>query len=278
VHRRQLNGYAAYLFDMDGTLTYHDRAIPGAADALRALKSRGKHVLAVTNNSSLGQHALAERFRRFGLPLEDHEVFSALVATARLVAHEHPGARVHVFGNAGLRTEVERRGLVVTDDIDADYVVVGNHRGLTYDRLTRAMRALLRGARFVTVNMDRTYVGADGDLVPGCGVFAAALERACGRAPDVVVGKPSITLLCEAADSVHQPAAECLYIGDNPEADVAGAHAAGMSAALVLTGVATTPEMAPEPPEHVLSSVADFVTFVDGVDTVDVVDGVRFAL
>src|SRR5689334_20865283 len=253
---RTLNDYAAYLFDMDGTLAYHDQAIAGAADTLRIVKAAGKHVLTVTNNSSLGQHALAERFRRFGLPLEDHEVFSALVATARLVAHEAPGARVHVFGHPGLRSEIERRGLVVTDGVDADYVVVGNHRGITYDRLTTAMRALLRGARFVTVNMDRTYVGEDGDLVPGCGVFAAALERATGRAPDVVVGKPSIRLLCEAAESVGTPAAECVYVGDNPEADVGGAHAAGMAALLVLSGVATSADQCPEPPEHVLPSVA----------------------
>lgn len=259
---RGLADYAAYLFDMDGTLTYHDRAIDGAPEALETLKRHGKHVLAVTNNSSLGQHALAERFRRFGLPLEDHEVFSALVATARLVAHERPGARVHVFGNPGLRSEVERHGLVVTDGVDADYVVVGNHRGVTYDRLTTAMRALLRGARFVTVNMDRTYVGADGELVPGCGVFADALAYATGRQPDVVVGKPSITLLCEAAESVGQPASACVYIGDNPEADIGGAHAAGMAAALVLTGVATSAEHHPEQPEHVLPSVADLVRFV----------------
>ena len=142
---RPLSSYAAYLFDVDGTLVYHDHAVPGAAEALKALKARGKHVLAVTNNSSLGQHALAERCRRFGLPLDDHEVFSALVATARHVAQEQPGARVHVFGNPGLRSECERHGLRVTDDITADYVVVGNHRGITYDNLTLAMRALLRG-------------------------------------------------------------------------------------------------------------------------------------
>ena len=254
---RSLAEYAAYLFDMDGTLTYHDQAIPGAARTLQILKEAGKHVLAVTNNSSLGQHALADRFRRFGLPLEDHEVFSALVATARLVAHESPGARVHVFGNPGLRSEIERRGLAVTDGTDADYLVVGNHRGITYDRLTTAMRALQRGARFVTVNMDRTYVGADGDLVPGCGVFAGALEYATGRAPDVVVGKPSITLLCEAASSVNTAATDCLYVGDNPEADIGGAHAAGMSALLVLTGVASSADQSTEQPEYVLGSVAD---------------------
>ncbi len=188
-------------------------------------------------------------------------MFSALVASARLIAHEQPGARVHVFGNPGLRSECERYGLRVTDGVEADYVVVGNHRGITYDRLTTAMRALLGGARFVTVNMDRTYVGADGELVPGCGVFAAALERAVGRPPDVVVGKPSITLLCEAAESVGSPASECLYVGDNPEADVAGAHAAGMDALLVLTGVVTSAAESAARPEHVLPSVADLITY-----------------
>lgn len=256
---RALSSYAAYLFDMDGTLTYHDRAIPGAAETLHALKAAGKHVLTVTNNSSLGQHALADRFRRFGLPLEDHEVFSAVVAAARLIAHEAPGARVHVFGNPGLRSEVERHGLTVTDADDADYVVVGNHRGISYDRVTTAMRALLRGARFITVNMDRTYVGADGDLVPGCGAFASALSYAVGREPDVVVGKPSITLLCEAAASVDALPGDCLYVGDNPEADVGGAHAAGMHALLVLTGVATSADQYTAAPEHVLPSVADLI-------------------
>jgi NagD protein len=254
---RLLSSYTGYLFDVDGTLAYHDHAVPGAADALLALKAHGKHVVAVTNNSSLGQHALAERFRRFGLPLDDHEVFSAMVATAQYVANEQPGARVYVFGNPGFRAEVERAGLVVSDDDDAEYVVVGNHRTINYQALTTALRALLRGARFIAVNVDRTYVGADGGLVPGAGVFAAALERGAGRPPDVVVGKPSTTLLLEAAHSIGQSPADCLYTGDNLEADVAGAHAAGMDALLVLTGVATGAEECTDPPEHVLPSVAD---------------------
>jgi HAD superfamily hydrolase (TIGR01450 family) len=256
---RPINSYTAYVFDVDGTLVYHDHAVPGAAAALQALKARGKNVLAVTNNSSLARHELAERFREFGLPLDDHEVFSALVATAQLVAHEQPGARVHVFGNPGVAAELVRRGLTLTDGVDADYVVVGNHRGISYERLTVAMRALLKGARFVAINVDRTYVGEDGGLVPGAGVFVAALERAVSRPPDVVVGKPSVTLLHEAAESIGQLPAACLYVGDNPEADIAGAHAAGMDAMLVLTGVASTADEAADPPEYILPSVADLV-------------------
>lgn len=262
--RRPLGSYAAYLFDVDGTLLYPGRAVPGAAEALTALKRHGKAVLSVTNNSSLGRHELGERFREYGLPLDDQEVFSALVATAQLVASEQPGARVHVFGSPGLRAEVERAGLVAGDDVDADYVVVGNHQSVDYDKLTRAMRALLLGARFVAVNADRMYVGSDGGMIPGAGVFVAALERAAGRSPDAIVGKPSATILHEAAQSLGVPASDCLYVGDNPEADIVGAHAAGMDALLVLSGVATDAEACAESPEHVLPSVADLVdTFRD---------------
>jgi NagD protein len=254
---RLVSSYAAYLFDVDGTLVYHDRAVPGVAAALQTLKAHGKHIVAVTNNSSLGQAALGERFRRFGLPLEDHEVFSALVATAQHVANEQPGARVLVFGNQGVRAEVERLGLVLTESTDADYVVVGNHHTISYDKLTTALRALLQGARFVAINVDRTYVGRDGGLVPGAGVFVAALERGDGRPPDVVVGKPSGTLLLEAARSIGQAPADCLYVGDNPESDITGAHDAGMDALLVLTGVTATADGCIDPPEHVLPSAAD---------------------
>jgi HAD superfamily hydrolase (TIGR01450 family) len=261
--RRTLTSYAAFLFDVDGTLVYPERAIPGAAHALATLKARGKCVVAVTNNSSLSRHDLGERFRSFGLPLEDHEVFSALAASAQYIAHESPHARVHVFGNPGLRTEIERVGLVATDDPEADYVIVGAHRGINYDGLTQAMRALLQGARFIAVNSDRMYVGPDGGMIPGAGVFVAALERAVGRPADVVIGKPSVRLLHEAAASVNIDPADCLYIGDNPEADIAGAHAAGMDALLVLTGVASAAEECTDPPEHVLPSVAELAQMFD---------------
>jgi ribonucleotide monophosphatase NagD (HAD superfamily) len=103
------------------------------------------------------------------------------------------------------------------------------------------------------------YVGEDGGLIPASGVFVAGLERAVGRGPDVVIGKPSVTLLHEAAESIACLPEECLFIGDNPESDVVGAHAAGMDALLVLSGVASAAEECPDPPEHILPSVAELV-------------------
>lgn len=243
----------------------HERAIQGVQAALETLKARGKQVLAVTNNSSLGRHAVAERFRRYGLPLADHEVFAALTATAQYVAHHYPGARVHAFGNPGLWGELRAFGVDATDDeTDVACVVVGNHHTVTYDAIARAMRALLNGADLVAVNADRHYRGADDKLIPGVGAWVGALEGATGKRPTAIVGKPSTTILLEAAASVGVQPGDCVYVGDNAEVDVVGAHAAGMDALLVYTGVSRADEAHADPPDHVLLSVADLRALFSG--------------
>src|SRR5215210_7204076 len=146
---RSLTDYTAYLFDIDGTLLRPGSTIPGAVEALTVLKAHGKAVRAVTNNSRMAHHAVAERFRRYGLPLEDDEVFSALRATAQFIANEHPGATVFPFGADGLIYELQQVGLTITTEERADYVVAGYFPEINLDSMTRAMRALLHGARFV---------------------------------------------------------------------------------------------------------------------------------
>jgi HAD superfamily hydrolase (TIGR01450 family) len=258
---RSLTDYAAYLFDIDGTLLRPGSTIPGAVEALTTLKAHGKAVRAVTNNSRMAHHAVAERFRQYGLPLEDDEVFSALRATAQFIAHEHPGATVYPFGADGLVYELQQAGLSITDQERADYVVAGYFPEIGLDSMTKAMRALIHGARFIAVNVDRRYVGSEG-AIPGAGAFVAAIERASGRSPDVVVGKPSITIVQEAVASVGQPASECLLVGDNIEADVIAAHTAGLPALLVWTGVSTQADLAASgvTVEHVADSVEALAT------------------
>ena len=255
---RSLTDYAAYLFDIDGTLLRPGALIPGAVEALNAIKAHGKAVRAVTNNSRMAHHAVAERFRRYGLPLDDDEVFSALAATAQFIAHEHPGATVIPFGADGLIYELKHAGLKVVEEGErADYVVAGYFPDINLPTMTRAMRALLHGARFIAVNVDRRYLGADGQI-PGAGAFVATLEHAAGRSPDVVVGKPSITIVQEAVASVGASAVDCLFVGDNLEADVVAAHTAGLPAMLVYTGVSTPDDLVASgiAVEHVADTVA----------------------
>lgn len=258
---RSLTDYSAYLFDIDGTLLRPGSTIPGAVEALTALKANGKAVRAVTNNSRMAHHAVAERFRRYGLPLTDDEVFSALRATARLIAHERPGARVYPFGADGLIYELREAGLTIADTDDAEYVVAGYFPEITLDAMKYAMRALLNGARFIAINTDRRYVGADGQI-PGAGAFVAMIEWASGRVPDVVVGKPSVTIVEEAVASVGLPAADCLFVGDNIETDVLAAHAVGLPALLVWSGVSTPADLAASGVvvEHVADGVGALAT------------------
>jgi 4-nitrophenyl phosphatase len=258
---RSLTDYAAYLFDIDGTLLRPGSTIPGAVEALTTLKAHGKAVRAVTNNSRMAHHVVAQRFRQFGLPLEDDEVFSALTATAQFIAHEKPGASVFPFGADGLIYELEQAGLTIADSERADYVVAGYFPEINLAAMTIAMRAVINGARFIAVNVDRRYVGDEG-AVPGAGAFVAAIERASGRSPEVIVGKPSITIVQEAVASVGLPASECLFVGDNIEADVVAAHTAGLPALLVWTGVSTPADLEASgvEVEHVADSVEVLAT------------------
>lgn len=234
---RPLTAYAAYIFDIDGTLLYPREAVPGAAECLQALRRQDRPVVAVTNNTSLRPVEICRRFGHSGLAIGESEIFSVLTATGRYIARERPGARVHVFGNPPLWIELARFGLEPTSDTrGVDYLVVGNNHSATFEALSAALEVLSDGARWLALNGDRTYVDARGKHRPGAGSWVAALEWASGRRPDLVIGKPSATMLVEAAIALGHPVGDCVYIGDNIEVDAAAAHAAGMDSLIVLTG------------------------------------------
>jgi 4-nitrophenyl phosphatase len=259
--RRSLGDYGAYLFDVDGTLIYPNSAVPGASEAVFALKQAGKQVFVVTNNSMLAPEEHVARLRAFGIPIEQRDIMSALVAAAQHVARERPGARVFVLGEPSLKRECRRHGLtLVEEDAPVEYVIVGTDREITYRRFVLALRGLLRGARFVAVNVDRLIATEEG-LIPGAALFVGALRAAADREPDVIVGKPSTVLLEEALARAGLAPQDCLFIGDSLASDVLGAQAMGMPAALVLSGVTTREQLARSPvqPDYVLESVVELV-------------------
>ena len=266
---RPLGSYAAYLFDVDGTLVYPGRAIAGTPEALLALKRAGRRTLIVTNNSTISRAGMAAKLRGFGFPIEEADVATAVVATAAFIAQERPGARVHVLGSQGLREELRRAGLTIVEDgTDAEYLVVGSDPDVTYERLARAMRVGLAGARFVAVNLDPLIYDPNGSY-PGSALFVGAMRGAIGREPDVVVGKPSPLLLREVLELVGLPADECLFVGDSLAADVVAARAVGMPAALVLSGVTDRAQLAAAEirPDYVLESAAELRGVVEAAET-----------
>ena len=155
----------SWLMDMDGVLVHEENAIPGADRFLAALRESGTPFLVLTNNSIYTRRDLAARLRSSGLDVPEEAIWTSALATARFLEEQRPGGSAFVIGEAGLTTALHDAGYTLTDR-DADYVVLGETRTYSFERITRAIRLITEGARFIATNPDATGPSPDGPL-PG---------------------------------------------------------------------------------------------------------------
>jgi arabinose operon protein AraL len=240
-------GFQGYIFDLDGTVYLGEHLLPGAAEAIDALRRSGAAVIFLSNKPIQRREAYAAKLERLGIPVDPQDVINSSLVLARRLATEAPGARVFAIGETPLLDELQEAGLVLEHDPGRiEWVIASLDRQLTYRQLDIAYKALARGARFCATNPDRT-LPLEGEQIPDCAAVIGALEACSGRRVEWVAGKPSPVMLQAALDRVQQPAERCLVIGDRLETDVAMGRECGAYAALVLTGV-TTPEILAQSP------------------------------
>jgi 4-nitrophenyl phosphatase len=221
--------------DLDGVVYEGDRPLPGAAEFFVFLRARRIPFLLTTNNSTLRPAQYVAKLAAMWIEVAEDEVLGSAGATAQyLVRTARPGARVYVIGEEGLRSAIVEAGFE-PDDRDADYVVVGLDRQLTYDKLTRAVRLVRAGATFIGSNPDTTLPMPDG-IIPGAGAFHAAIHAATGVRP-LVIGKPEPTMLLMGTEQLGCRPGEAAIIGDRLDTDIVGGSRAGLRTILVLTGV-----------------------------------------
>ena len=248
----------SWLMDMDGVLVHEERAIPGADRFLAALREAGTPFLVLTNNSIYTRRDLAARLRSSGLDVPEEAIWTSALATARFLEEQRPGGSAFVIGVAGLTTALHAAGYTLTDR-DADYVVLGETRTYSFERITRAIRLITEGARFIATNPDATGPSPDGPL-PATGSVAALISRATGAEP-YYVGKPNPLMMRSALNAIDAHSETTAMIGDRMDTDVVSGLEAGLQTVLVLTGV-TTPEEADRFPfraSRVVASIADLV-------------------
>jgi HAD superfamily hydrolase (TIGR01457 family) len=236
---RPVEAYDAFLLDLDGVLYRGDEAVPGARETVAGLRRAERKIVFLTNNSARTPDQVAEKLERLGIEASPNEVVTSAEATAPLIARmadeESLQRTAFVIGERGLREALDGAGIEVLDGEpeEVGFVVVGWDRGLNYQKLRTATVLVDRGARFVATNSDASYPAPGGEKWPGAGALLAAVEAASDvRA--TVVGKPHLPLFREALERAGDGPA--LMVGDRIETDVAGAEAAGIDAALVLTG------------------------------------------
>jgi len=237
-----MKDFRAYLLDLDGVVYRGERRLPGARALVEWLDTTGRQMLYLSNNSMQTPDEVAERLARIGMPRPHGRVLTAGFAAAQVVAERFPGGRAFVLGLPSGERLVEEAGLRVVwrDRVDGprpDVVLSALDRSLTYDRLRRALRAILEGAAFVAVNRDPRLPMEDG-FEPGTGAIATALEYASGIQAEIV-GKPAPGIVLEALRQLGVEPKVALMVGDGLDLDVVAGHAAGVAAALVLTGLTT---------------------------------------
>jgi NagD protein len=248
----------SWLMDMDGVLVHEEEALPGADRFLAALREHGRPFLVLTNNSIYTRRDLAARLRTSGLEVPEEAIWTSALATARFLEDQRPGGSAFVIGEAGLTTALHQSGYTLTER-NPDYVVLGETRTYSFERITQAIRLIAAGARFIATNPDPTGPAPDGPL-PATGSVAALISRATGVDP-YYVGKPNPLMMRSALNAISAHSESTAMIGDRMDTDVVSGLEAGLHTILVLSGVATreAAERFPYRASRIVDSVADLV-------------------
>ncbi|MBJ7281455.1 MAG: HAD family hydrolase [Rhodoluna sp.] len=247
-----------WLTDMDGVLVHEGRALPGAADVIKQWKEQGLRFLVLTNNSIYTPRDLAARLKATGLAIPEEAIWTSALATADFLHSQKPKGTAFVLGEAGLTTAMHEIGYVMTD-VNPDYVVLGESRNFNFDSLTKAIRLINNGSRFIATNPDATGPSAEG-VLPATGSVAALITKATGKDP-YIVGKPNPMMFRSAMNKINAHSESTGMIGDRMDTDVVAGIEAGLHTVLVLTGIADDAEINKYPfrPNEILNSIADLL-------------------
>lgn len=245
-----------YLIDMDGVLVRGRTVIPGAEVFLGRLRERGAKFLVLTNNPMFTPGDLAHRLRIIGLDIPPGNIFTSAMATARFLQTQRERATAFVVGESGLTSAIHQAGYIITDH-EPDYVVLGETHAYDLEAITKAVRLVADGARFIATNPDPNGP-AEGGIVPACGALAALIERATGRAP-FFIGKPNPLMMRSALNHLGVHSEDTVMVGDRMDTDIIAGVETGLETILVLTGVTRRKDVEryPYQPSRILESVAD---------------------
>lgn len=245
-----------YLIDMDGVLIKGSTLIPGADQFINRLRASKAKFLLLTNNSRHTPRDLAHNLQGVGLDITSENIFTSALATARFLADQKPKGTAYVIGESGLTLALHQAGFIITEHVP-DYVVLGETLNYNFEQITRAIRLILQGARFIATNPDATGPSESG-ILPACGAMAALIETATGIHP-FFVGKPNPLMMRSALNYLGVHSEDTIMVGDRMDTDIVAGVQTGMDTILVLSGVTHREDIDAFPfvPTQIMNSVAD---------------------
>jgi NagD protein len=251
-----MDGIKNYLTDMDGVIVRGPTLIPGAAEFIQRLRDQDIPFLILTNNSEYTPRDLQVRLSFLGLEVPDNAIFTSALATAQFLHSQRPGGSAFVIGESGLTTALHDIGYVLTDR-DPEYVVLGETTTYSFQRITRAIRLITNGARFIATNPDVMGPG-EGGIVPATGSVAALISAATGVKP-YYIGKPNPLMMRTALRTLNAHSENSVMIGDRMDTDIVAGIESGLRTLLVLSGVTSREQVErfPYRPTWIRDSIAD---------------------
>jgi len=241
---QRLAQISGWIIDMDGVIYRDTEPIRGAAEFIVSLQEEQTPFVLLTNNSTRTPEQYVDKLADMKINVDVKQVLTSALATAEYLRRiARPSQRVYLIGEDGLQTAVQAAGFSLASDYhEAEYVVVGMDRNITFEALRQATLAIRRGAPFIGTNPDRTLPTPQGQI-PGNGSILAALEAATDVEP-FVIGKPQAPIFDWALQHLGLPKERVACLGDRLETDILGGNRAGLTTVFVLSGVSTREQLA----------------------------------
>ena len=252
-----------FICDMDGVIYHGNQVLPGVPEFIRWLNEEKKSYLFLTNNSGSTPKELQQKLARMGLDVPEEHFYTSALATAAFLKSQAPGCSAYVIGEAGLLNALYDADITM-NDVDPDYVVVGESKSYSLETVTKAINLVLNGAKLIGANSDVSAPG-EHSTVPACGALVAPIEMATGTKA-YFCGKPNPLMMRTGLRLLRCHSEDAVMVGDRMDTDVISGLESGMSTVLVLSGISTpeTLKTFSYRPSMILDGVGDIVQAARG--------------
>lgn len=249
-----IRGKKGFLCDMDGVIYHGNHLLKGVKEFVDWLYANDKKFLFLTNSSERSPRELSQKLARLGLDISEDHFYTSAMATASFLKSQKPAGSAYVIGEAGLINAIYDAGFSM-NDINPDYVVVGETSSYSYEKIVRAVRLVLGGAKLIGTNPDLTGPGEAG-ILPATKALVSPIELATGKQA-YYIGKPNPLMMKHGIKRLGVSPEDAAIIGDRMDTDIIAGIETSVDTVLVLSGVTDRPgiEMFPYRPMHILEGV-----------------------
>lgn len=247
-----------FIIDMDGVIYHGNKLLPGVNDFLKYMEDAGKKYLFLTNSSERTPKELQEKLKRLGITVAEDHFYTSALATAGFLASQRPNGSAYIIGEAGLIHALYSVGYTM-NNVNPDYVVVGDPRGINFEMIEKAVNLVLKGAKLIGTNPDVSGPIENG-ITPSTKALIAPIEIATGKKA-YFIGKPNPLMMRIALKKLDVKREEAIVIGDRMDTDIRCGLESEIDTVLVLSGITSRSEVDNYPyrPQYILNGIIDLV-------------------